>query len=507
MIKQDRRKAIRMLFEEGKTKGELARIFNIDKKTVRRILSCQAEEAAHKPRSDKKEIDSDLLRKTYIRCDGYVQRVHEVLTEENGIEVGYSTLVRMLRNSGISKKINKRCHHVGDFPGAEMQHDTTPHRLKIGKQRVGVVCSGLYLRYCKMRYVKFYPLFNRFNMKCFLHEALTYWGYAANTCVIDNTNLAILHGTGKQALFHPEMIAFAKPYGFEWFAHEKGHANRKAGTERNFWTIETNFIPGRSFESMEDINRQAFEWACCRYARRPLSKSRLVPIVLFEEEKPELIRLPSYVEPPYQCHQRNIDPYGYIAFNANYYWVPGKSRGKVSVIEYPDRIKIYQDRQQLTEYRRPNWKVKNKKIKPPGVETNPYEPKNIKKPFQEEEKRLREAGKACEEYLDFIKSKQSAIRQKPKYIRELYGLYKKMVKPLFTATIERALKYRVTSIAAVSRIYRQLIKKDLSEPTEPPVNADYEHRQTYQQGRFSQEAGLKIYQNLLEEKDEKNSDE
>jgi transposase-like protein len=386
MIKQDRRKAIRTLFEEGKTKSELSRIFNIDPKTVRKILSFQTEEASPKPRSDKKEIDSDLLRKTYVRCDGYVQRVHEVLTEENGIEVAYSTLARMLQLSGISKKNNKRCHHVGDFPGAEMQHDTTLHRLKIGKQRVGVVCSGLYLRYCKMRYVKFYPFFNRFKMKCFFYEVLTYWGYAAKTCVIDNTNLAILHGTGKQALFNPEMIAFAKPYGFEWFAHAKGHANRKAGTERNFWTIETNFIPGRSFESMEDLNRQALEWACCRYARRPLSKSRLVPIVLFEEEKPALIRLPSYVEPPYQCHQRNIDPYGYIAFNANYYWVPGKSRGKVSVIEYSDLIKIYQDRQQLIEYRQPKWKVKNQKLKPPGVETNPYEPKNIKKPCQEEEK-------------------------------------------------------------------------------------------------------------------------
>jgi hypothetical protein len=59
----------------------------------------------------------------------------------------------------------------------------------------------LYLRYSKRRYLKFY----RFQMKCFLHEALTCWGYAPRQCIIDNTNLARLRGTGAQAVIVPEM--------------------------------------------------------------------------------------------------------------------------------------------------------------------------------------------------------------------------------------------------------------------------------------------------------------
>ena len=64
-------------------------------------------------------------------------------------------------------------------------------------------CSSLYLRYSKVRYIQFYRSFNRWRMKCFFHEALSRWGYAATTCVIDNTNLAVLHGTGKDAVIHP----------------------------------------------------------------------------------------------------------------------------------------------------------------------------------------------------------------------------------------------------------------------------------------------------------------
>ena len=434
----------------------------------------------------------------YGRCDGYGQRVHEMLCEEYGIEVGYSTLTRMIRAQGMGQKINKRCHHVADIPGAEMQHDTTSYRLRIGEELTRVICSGLYLRYCKMRYIKFYPYFNRFTMKCFFYEALTHWGYGAKTCVIDNTNLAVLHGTGKGAVFHPEMIAFAKAYGFDWVAHAKGHANRKAGKERNFRTIETNFFPGRTFTSIEDLNRQGFDWATSRYARRPLSKSRLIPITLFEEEKPDLIKLPPYVEPPYQSHQRDIDQYGYIAFKANYYWIPGKSTGKVSLIEYPESIKVFPPAQPPIQYPLPAGKLKNRKFTPEGIVTNPYEPKNIKKTCDEEETRLRHSGEVCCAYLDFIKSHQSGVKQRPKFIRQLYGLMKKMAPSLFMATIERALQYRVANIETLTRISHQLMEKGLCEFPETVVSNDYEHREAYQQGRFSQERELKSYQNLLE---------
>ena len=39
---------------------------------------------------------------------------------------------------------------------------------------------------------------------------------------------------------------------------------------------------------------------------------------------------------------RGTDQYGYLAFGANYYWVPGTKRDEVKVLEYSDRLKIYQ---------------------------------------------------------------------------------------------------------------------------------------------------------------------
>jgi hypothetical protein len=178
---------------------------------------------------------------------GRAQRVHEKLIEEEGINVAYSTLTQMLREQGLSKNRSGRCHRVPDEPGVEIQHDTSPYRVRLGGMSGPVQGSLIYFRYSKIRYLKFYRSFKRFGMKCFFHEALVYWGYAAKNCIIDNTNLARLRGTGANAVIVPEMECFANQYGFKFVCHEKGHANRKAGNERGFYTVETNFFPGRSF--------------------------------------------------------------------------------------------------------------------------------------------------------------------------------------------------------------------------------------------------------------------
>ena len=134
------------------------------------------------------------------------QRIHEKLVEEEQIQVSYSTLTRILRGMDWGPPRATRCDHVPDEPGAEMQHDTTVYRVKLADQPARLIASLLYLRYSKCRYLKFYHLFNRFRMKCFLHEALMHWGYAAPRCIIDNTNLARLRGCGRQAVIVPEMV-------------------------------------------------------------------------------------------------------------------------------------------------------------------------------------------------------------------------------------------------------------------------------------------------------------
>ena len=72
-------------------------------------------------------------------CDGRMQRIHEKLVQEKGIQVGYSTLTRMLRELELSRSQPVRCDRVPDEPGAEMQHDTTIYRVKLAGQWIMVI--------------------------------------------------------------------------------------------------------------------------------------------------------------------------------------------------------------------------------------------------------------------------------------------------------------------------------------------------------------------------------
>ena len=227
MIETDKRKAVFLLHQEGQSLRQIARLLGLSRNTVRTIIQQGGAPPPPHSRADKKLLDEELLRRLYQDCQGWMARVHEKLIEEEGVAVTYSTLTRRLRQLGISAPAKTRCQRVPDQPGAEMQHDTTVYQVELAGRRVRLIASLIYLRYSKRRYLKFYRTFDRFKMKCFFHEALLFWGWAARDCIIDNTNLARLRGTGAKAVIHPEMEAFAKQYAFAFRCHEVKHCNRK----------------------------------------------------------------------------------------------------------------------------------------------------------------------------------------------------------------------------------------------------------------------------------------
>jgi hypothetical protein len=443
-------------------------------------------------------VDPDLLKRLYQECDGYAQRVHEKLVEEEHIQIQYSTLTRLLRELGLRHTREPRCDRVPDEPGGEMQHDTSRYGIVLGGARAMLVASLLYLRYSKRRYLRFYRVFPRFRMKCFLHEALMFWQHAAPVCIIDNTNLARLRGTGRDAVIVPEMEAFAKQYGFRFVCHEKNHPNRKAGEERSFWTVETNFLPGRRFQSLEDLNQQAFEWATVRMEQRPVAKSRLIPAQAFEHERQFLVKLPAHLPAPYLVHERDTDQYGYAAFDGNYYWVPGTSREEVNVFEYADRLKIYQRGQCVAEYVLPADGVRNQVFSPPGMPRPARQPQNRKQPAQEEEKRLRAMSATVDSYLNF--ALHSGV-QAPRFLRDLYALSCRVTAAVFIETIERALHYRITDIETLRRIARLSITQQEFQFSAVEVDENFRQREAYQQGHLTDAPDFDLYDQLLDDKE------
>jgi hypothetical protein len=336
--------------------------------------------------------------------------------------------------------------------------------------------------------LQFYPVFDRFHMKCFLHLALMHWGHAPRICVIDNTNLARWRGLGSNAVMVPEMDAFGKAYGFRFLCHAPKHSDRKAGEERSFLTVETNFIPGRTFQSLEDLNRQALEWSTVRMEQRPQGKAGLIPAQAFEHERAFLTELPRHLPAPYLLLERTVDEYGYVAVDGNYYEVPGSGRGKIQVLRYLHHLLLSQDRRTLIEYALPPWGVKNQPFHAPGQKPR-YRPRNRKLSSQEEEKRLRAIDPVVGAYVDFILGTPGLLRHQ--FLRRLWAFHQRWSTALFLRTIERAHRYHITSLETLERI--ALLHLDDTALPDPVVDPDLEKRPAYQEGSLTETPDLSRY--------------
>jgi len=375
-----------------------------------------------------------------------------------------------------------------------MQHDTSPCRITVGGTKTRAEASLLYFRYSKQRYLKFYPRFRRFEMKCFFYEALTYFRYVAPVCVVDNTNLARLRGTGQNAVFAPEMVTLAKEFGFSWLAHEKGHCNRKAGEERSFWTVETNFLSGREFKSWEDLNSQAFQWATQTMANRPQTKARIVPNIFFEQEKPLLTPIKDFIREPSLFHDRSVDQYGYVALEGNFYWVPGNDRGETRLHQYKDRVAIYRGRQKVAEYTLPPVGTKNERI--PDRPPRRSNADRVSK-MSTIEKVLRATSAEMSQHLDFVLKPDLSIGAKQKILEHLGRLSRTLPQNLLNEALLRAQRYGVTDVNAIERISMQLFRNSLMDVPLPEIADEFRGREVYQEGRFSAHADLSSYQQML----------
>ena len=351
MLSQAQRITILELHTQGVSKREIARVLEISRVAVRKVLRSNSTTVPELHRSEKAEPYRQQILELFGKCKGNLVRVHEELAA-SGAEMSYQALTAFCRRHGIGQTPPVAVGQYHFAPGEEMQHDTSPHDVELGGKKRKVQTASAVLCYSRMLFFQCYPTFQRFDCKVFLTEALRYFSGAAGRVMIDNTHVVVLRGSGRDMVPVPEMAAFAERFGFQFVAHAIGNANRSARVERPFWFIENNFLAGRTFSSWEDLNSQARQW-CDKVNATYKKHIRAVPRELFAVERLHLKPLPSWIPDVYRLQQRLVDVEGYIAVHTNRYSVPLEWIGRrVEVRETRDKIEIQLDARRLVTHRR-----------------------------------------------------------------------------------------------------------------------------------------------------------
>jgi hypothetical protein len=326
MLDEHTRATILKLHEAGHGMRAIARALKVSRGTVCKVIVSGSCKVLPLSRAEKAEAHHDAIIEQFTRCKGNLMRVHEEL-EAQGAELSYQALTAYCRRHGIGQEPKQPAGQYDHKPGKEMQHDTSPHPAHIAGREQKVQIAGLALAYSRLAYIQLYPRFTRFECKVFLDDAIDYVGGVCEICMIDNTSVIVLHGTGADMVPVPEMAAFAEQRGFAFVAHEKGDANRSAVVEGLFNFVQNNFLAGREFADFADANRQAVAWCDKINAKfsRKLHGSRRE---LFAEERSHLGPLPIWRPQIYRLFDRIVDLEGYLNVHAFRYEVPAKLIGR-----------------------------------------------------------------------------------------------------------------------------------------------------------------------------------
>jgi len=340
MLDQGLRTAVLSLQAKGHGIRQIARALQISRGAVRSVLRSGSPTAPRIERAEKAAPYRDQILEWVDRCRGNLVRVHEELVAQ-GVMMSYPALTAFCRRHAIGHVPPAPVGHYDFAPAQEMQHDTSPHRALIGGVEQRIETASLVLCYSRLLFFHAYPVFTRFYCKVFLTDAIAYVTGAAATCMIDNSHVVVAAGTGARMVPAPEMAAFAERFGFVFRAHEKGDANRSARVERPFHFIEHNFLAGRTFADLADLNSQARAF-CDKVNAAHKRHLHASPRELFATERAHLHPLPLFVPEVYALHHRLVDVEGYVNVQGHRYSVPYLLIGRrLEIRETKDRIDVY----------------------------------------------------------------------------------------------------------------------------------------------------------------------
>src|SRR4030065_1344545 len=96
MITQESQQAILSLYQQGIQIRQISQILKISRNTIRRVIRGKWQERPQ--RASPHEELSPIIHEVFKRSKGNVVRVQEILRDQDGRWVSYSTLPRLVRD-------------------------------------------------------------------------------------------------------------------------------------------------------------------------------------------------------------------------------------------------------------------------------------------------------------------------------------------------------------------------------------------------------------------------
>jgi len=173
-------------------------------------------------------------------------------------------------------------------------------------------------------------------------NAFTHFGGVPEKVLTDNMKTVISGRESGKPIWNTAFENFAVDMGFVPKVCAPRHPQTKGKVERLVGHVKTNFLPGRRFEDLSDLNRQAIRW-CRESDLKVHGTTGKIPTE--ELLKEPLLPLPAKeVMDKYRWESRIATRDGFVSFDGICYGVPWQYSGRqVQVRLCTGHVEIYLD--------------------------------------------------------------------------------------------------------------------------------------------------------------------
>lgn len=178
----------------------------------------------------------------------------------------------------------------------------------------------------RVKYVEFTSRCDLNSLQRCIVNAFSYFGGVPKEILTDNMKTVIVGRQSGKAIWNTRFEDFAADIGFIPKVCRVRSPQTKGKVERLVHYVKNNFLPGRKFEDLSDLNRQALDW--CRTADdKRHGTTGKIPLQELNAEGLQTLP-PQPVLDKYRWESRIVTRDGMVSFDGVRYGVPWQYSGK-----------------------------------------------------------------------------------------------------------------------------------------------------------------------------------
>ena len=293
MIHPSKKAEVRYLHNrKGLSMRAIAERMHLSRTAERRALRDHAGPPRKRPNCPsklgpyKKEVKR--LLKAYPRISGI--RVFEELCAQ-----GYTGKTTILNDyiKSLRAQTREAFFRLQFAPGRQAQVDWgSCGRIDVEGYSRRLSVFAMVLSYSRMLYAEF-TISERIEefLRCHVN-AFSFFNGVPETVLYDNLKSVVYQRSGPVIQFNRRFLDCAAHYCIQPRVCGVAKGNEKGRVESAIKYIKGNFLAGRSFTSLSDINDQVHQWLDMKANVRVHGSTHRRPVDLFGEEQPLLARLP-----------------------------------------------------------------------------------------------------------------------------------------------------------------------------------------------------------------------